>query len=270
MLLLINAFIGVFWWENKMTLNSYRSFCDDLYIETYINTELDLPTGRDTILAFFERIRRQYPSMSCMYQRGKKDFCLEEDRTQCQYRWVALETDRIGSGMVNPPDFESVFEQNRLVLELAPYMLSVSDLDIESLDVTMAMDFDYTGNHDEVITEALLSQSAFGSLLDLPGARAVGCSPSFVISLSGDDLTQGRVSIESKTSVYGPKRKEQLIDEAISLSFTVRQYPPTTEAFDALKSFENQCRLAKEIMADKIVPNFILPLNETIALKRLT
>jgi hypothetical protein len=253
-----------------MTLNSYRSLCDDLYIETYINTELDLPTSRDTILAFFERIRKQYPTMSCMYQRGKKDYCLEEDRTQCQYRWVALETDRIGTGIVNPPDFESAFEQNRLVLELAPYMLSVSDLDIESLDITLAMDFDCSGNHDEVITEALLSQSAFSSMLDINGSRAIGCSPAFVISLSSDDLTQGRISIESKTSIYGPKRREQLIDEAISLSFTVRQYPPLNQPFDPLKSFENQYQLAREIMAEKIVPNFVLPLNETIMQKRLT
>jgi hypothetical protein len=253
-----------------MMLNSFRSLCDDLYLEMYVNTELNLPTGRDTILAFFERIRRQYPTMGSMYQRGKNNFCLEEDRQQGLYRWVSLETDRIGSGMVNPPDFNAASQQNKLVLELIPYMLSVSDLDIESLDVTFAMDFDYTGNHDEVITEALLAQSAFGSLLDLPGAKPVGCSPAFVVALSTDELTQGRISIESKTSVFSPKRKEQVLDEAISLSFTVRQYPPTNEPFDTLKSFENQCRLLKEIMAEKIVPGFVLPLNETIAQKRLT
>lgn len=252
-----------------MTSNSFSSLCDDFYLDMYVNTELDLPTDRDTILTFFERIRKQFPSMGCFYRRTKNDYCLEEDREHGQYRWITLEADRIGSGVVNPSNLETAFEQDRLVLELVPYMLSISDLDIDSLDVTFAMDFDYSGNHNEVITEALLAHSAFSCLLDLPGARSIGCSPVLVVALSSDDRTQGRISIESKTNFYGTKRKDQVIEEAISLSFTVRQYPSTSEPFDSLKSFENQCQLANELMAEKIVPNFVLPLNETIAQKRL-
>jgi hypothetical protein len=37
-----------------------------------------------------------------------------------------------------------------------------------------------------------------------------------------------------------------------------------------LKSFENQCRLAEDLMAEKIVPNFVKPLTNVIAEKRLT
>ena len=252
-----------------MTLNSYSSFCDDFYLDMHINTELDLPTERDTVLSFFERIRKQFQSMGCFYRRDNNEYCLEEDRGQGQYRWICLETDRIGSGVVNPSDFETAYQQDRLVLELVPYMLSISSLDIDSLDVTMAMDFDCSGSHDEVIAEALLGQSAFNCLLDLPSAKAIGCSPAIIVALSEDERTQGRISIESKTNVYGPKRKEQVIDEAISLSFTVRQYPRSDETFDSLKSFEYQCRLAEELMAEKIVPEFVLPLTETIAQKRL-
>ncbi len=253
-----------------MTLNSYSSLCDDFFLDMYINTELDLPTERDTILSFFERIRKQFPTMGCFYRRENNEYCLEEDRDHGQYRWVSLETDRIGSGVVNPSTFEMAYQQGRLVLELIPYMLSVNHLDIDSQDVTVAMDFDSTGSHDEVIAEALLAQSAFNCLLDLPGARPIGCSPTMVVALTEDERTQGRISIESKTNVYGPKRKEQVVDEAISLSFTVRRYPGTNEKFDSLKSFEYQCRMAEELMAEKIVPNFVLPLTETIAQKRLT
>ena len=253
-----------------MTLNSYSSLCDDFYLDMYINTELELPTERDTILSFFERIRKQFPTMGCFYRRENNECCLEEDRDHGQYRWVSLESDRIGSGVANPSNFEMAYQQDRLVLELIPYMLSVNHLDIDSLDVTMAMDFDCTGSHDEVIAEALLSQSAFNCLLDLPGARPIGCSPAIVVALTDDERTQARISIESKTNVYGPKRKEQVTDEAISLSITVRRYPGTSEKFDSLESFEYQCRLAEELMAEKIVPNFVLPLTETIAQKRLT
>jgi hypothetical protein len=251
------------------TLNSYSSLCDDFYLDMYINTELDLPTQRDTVLAFFERIQKQFPSMGRFYRRESNEYCLEEDRNLGQYRWISLEIDRISSGVVNPSDFEMAYCQDRLVLELVPYMLSVNHLDINSLDVTVALDFDYAGSHDEIISEALFAQSAFNCLLDLPGARAIGFSPAVVVALSNDCRTQARISIESKTSVYEPGKKGHVTDEAISLSFTIRQYPTTTEKFDTLKSFEYQCRLSQELMAEQIIPNFVQPLTELIAQKRL-
>jgi len=250
--------------------NSYSSLCDDFYLDMHVNTELNLPTQRDTILAFFERIQKQFPSMGCFYRRSDNEYCLEEDRSPGQYRWITLETDRIGSGVVNPASLEDAYCQDRLVLELAPYMLSVSHLDIDSLDVTFAMDFDYTGSHDEVIAEALFGSTAFNCLLDLPQARPIMFSPAVVVAISDDCRTQARISVESKTSIYEPGRKGQIDDEAISLTFTIRQFPSSSERFDALKSFENQCQLAERLMAEKIVPNFVKPLTNVIAQKRLT
>jgi len=253
-----------------MTLSSYSSLCDDFYVDMYINTELDLPTQRDTILAFFERIQKQFPSMCCFHRRENDEYCLEEDRSIGQYRWVSLERDRIGSGVVNPSHFQEAFRQDRLVLELIPYMLGVSQLDVDSLDVAFAMDFYYMGSHDEVIAEALFASSAFNCLLDLPCARPIVFSPAIVVALSEDELTQARISVESKTSVYEPRKKRQDADDAISLSFTVRHYPKRGRRFDMLKSFEYQCHLAEELMAERIVPNLVQPLIETIAQKRLT
>jgi len=253
-----------------MTPNSYSSLCDEFYVDMCINTELDLPTQRDTVLAFFERIQKQYPSMGRFYRRDNNEYCLEESRGLGQYRWVTLELDRVGSGVVNPSGFEMAYQQDRLVLDLVPYMLSISHLDIDSLDVTFAMDFDHKGNHDEVIADALFAMTPFGALLDVPGAKPIGFSPAVVIALSDDCHTQARISIESKTSVYEPRKRDQQADEAISLSFTIRQYPPPTGGFDPLKSFEYQCQLAEEMMAEKIVPNFVQPLTETIAQKRLS
>ena len=249
--------------------NSYSSLCDDFYLDMFINTELDLPNQRDTILAFFERVQKQFPSMGHFYRRENNGYCLEEDRTPGQYRWVTLEIDRIGAGMLNPSSFEDAYCLDRLLIELSPYMLGLSHLDIDSLDVTFGMDFDCAGSHDEVIAEALFSQSAFGCLLDLPQARPIDFSPVVVVAVSEDRRTQARISVESKTSVYEPGKKQQSSDQAISLSFTVRQYPSGTEKFDALKSFENQCQLAHELMSEKIVPNLVQPLVNVIAQRRL-
>ena len=74
----------------------------------------------------------------------------------------------------------------------------------------------------------------------------------------------------SKTSVYEPDEKKEDTEEAITLAFTVRQFPPNTGKFNPLKYFEYQCRLAEELMAEKIVPNFVKPLMDVISQKRLT
>jgi hypothetical protein len=253
-----------------MPANSYSSMCDDFYVDMYVNTELDLPAERDTVLTFFDRIQKQFPTMGRFLRREKSEYYLEEDHGAGRYRWVSLEGDRIGSGMANPSSFEEAYRQDRLILELMPYMLGVTPLDIDSLDLTFAMDFDCAGNHDEVIAEALFAASAFNGLLDWPHSRPIVFSPAMVVALSEDQRMQARVSIESKTSVYEPGEKEQDHDEAISLSLTIRRYPGPHERFDAVASFERQCQLAESLMAEKIVHYFVQPLAEVIAQRRST
>ena len=149
-------------------------------------------------------------------------------------------------------------------------MLGVNFLDIDSLDVTIGMDFDYWGNHDEVIAEALLGTGPLNCLSDLPSSRIIDCSPSIVVSLSEDNRTQARISVESKTTIFDPREKESAggPDKFISLLFTIRQYPQAGEKFDPIKSFEKQCRLAEELLAEKIAPSIVKPLVNTIAQKR--
>ncbi len=249
--------------------NAYSSLCDDFFLDMFVNTELDLPVQRDTILAFFERIQKQYPAMGCFSRRESSEYCLEEDRRSGQYRWVSLEQDRVGSGIVNPSDLAEVYAQDKFILGLVPYMLGISHLDVDSLDVTYAMDFYCVGSHDQIIAEALGS-SAFNCLLDLPCAKAIDHSPSIVVGLSADFRTQARINVESRTSIFDPDKMPQSSEEPISLSFTVRQYPSGADKFDTLESFERQCRLADELMADKIVPNLVHPLINVIAQKRIT
>ena len=251
-----------------MNTNSYSSLCDDFYLDMYVNTELDLPTQRDTLLTFFERVQKQYPSMGRFYRRDENEYCLEEDRRLGQYRWVALESDRLGSGVANPPDFEMAYAQNRFILDLIPYMLGVGPLDIDSLDVAFAMDFDCLGSHDEVIAEALFASSAFSSLLDLPYAKPIGFSPSMILAISEDQYTQARLSVDSKTSVFEPGQKRDNAEQAISLALTIRQYPTPDRKFEPIRSFDHQCHLAEEIMAERVVPSFVQPLIETIAQRR--
>ena len=100
---------------------SYAALCDDFYVNMTLNTELELPSERDTILHFCERIQRQFPSMNSFYQRDTGDFCLDEDRESGSYRWVTVEKDRICCGHINPASLEEADELHKLVLDLVSF-----------------------------------------------------------------------------------------------------------------------------------------------------
>ena len=55
-----------------------------------VNTELELPSQRDTILTFFERMQKQFPSMGNFSRRNNNDCCLQGDRNSGRYRWVSI------------------------------------------------------------------------------------------------------------------------------------------------------------------------------------
>ena len=153
-------------------MNRYSQFSDDFYINMNLSTEMELPSGRDTVLHFFERLQKKYPTMRKFYCRDKRDFVLEEDKDRGNYRWASVESRRVCSGQVNPPSLESALEQHRLVLELAPFMLSVSPLDCEALDVLFAFDFTYRGNQNQLIAEALGVCPAYEKLTVMPGTTS--------------------------------------------------------------------------------------------------
>src|SRR5438105_13902179 len=100
-------------------MNRYNSLSDDFYVNMNLSTEMELPTNRETILHYFERLQKKYPTMRKFYCRDKKDFVLEEEKERGQYRWATVENRRICSGQVNPASVDEPLEQHRLVLELA-------------------------------------------------------------------------------------------------------------------------------------------------------
>src|SRR5262249_35794953 len=136
-------------------MNPYGSLCDDFGIYVYLNTKMDLPNNRDTVLHFFQTLRKQFPQMTDFDRRESGEFVLEEDRDQGSYRWATLETRRLCSGHVTPPAVEAADEQHARILELAPHYFGLEGIDCEALDVLFAFDFVFNGNHDEVVAEAL-------------------------------------------------------------------------------------------------------------------
>jgi len=247
-------------------MNRYSGLCDDFYVNMNLGTEMELPANRETILHFFERVQKTYPSMRNFYVRDRGDFVLEEDKDRGSYRWCTIEPRRVCSGHVNPESLDDVMAQHRLVLELAPYSLSVSPLDCEALDLLFGFDFTYRGNHNQLIAEALGVCPAFERLSDLPGTTVIGAEPALTIALDEECRVQFRVSVETRTNAYHV-RTGDFPEEQLSVYATARQYgslPPDSNYTDTLDRLYQLCQ---DMISRYVIEQVLRPLARTIAMK---
>jgi len=247
-------------------MQNYQAFSDDYYVNMTLNTEMDLPQSRETVLHFFEQIRKQYPMMRNFYNRERGEFVLEEDKDRGNYRWAAVEGRRVCSGQVNPATVDEALQQHKRVLELAPYALSISPIDCESLNLMYGFDFTYRGNHNELLAEALGVVPAFERLAEFPNATVICNEPSIQLALDPDCRIQCRLSVETRTTAYHV-RTGDFPEEQLSVYLTARRYGSleTGETFEAaLLRLSQVCR---ELVDDYVVDHILRPLQQTISIR---
>ncbi len=247
-------------------MNRYQALCDDFYVNMNLNTEMELPSSRETILQFFERLQKTYPTMRNFFCRDRGDFVLEEDREQGSYRWCTIEPRRVCSGYVNPETVAAALDQHRLVLDIVPYMLTISPLDCEALDLLFGFDYTCRGNHNQVVAEALGISPALERLLDIPGATVTGYEPTLTIALDEEFRLQCRVSVETRTNffqVHGGEYPE----EQLSVYVTARQYGSLAPGKGFVETFNRLAEVCEQVVDNYVVDYVLRPLARTIALK---
>ena len=247
-------------------MNPYSSVCDDFYINMNLGTEMEMPSNRETVLHFFERVQKTFPTMRNFYCRERGDFVLEEDKDKGNYRWCTIEPRRVCSGQVNPETIDDALGQHRLVLDLAPYLLSVSPLDCEALDLLFGFDFTYRGNQNQVVAEALGVSPALERLAEMPGATVINHEPSLTIALDDDCRMQCRLSVETRTNAY-QIRTGDFPEEQLSVYVTARQYGSLAADRTFAETLEELTRVCREVVESQVIENVLGPLARTIALK---
>jgi hypothetical protein len=246
---------------------SYSSLCDDFGVSCYLLGKVDMPTGRETVLHFFESVRKVFPSMTDFEKRDSGEYCLEEERDAGNYRWAALDSRRLTMGYVNPPALEDADEHCERILDMAAAHLDLGGLQTEALDVLYYFDFVYQGNHDEIVADALAAGGPLEGLTKLAGSRVLHFQPAMMLALDDGCQLQGRLSVETRTTAYHV-RTGNFPETPISVYFTVRQFWGRQPYKSFLDSYRNQRRLLDEMVSDFVVPNVIQPISRTIAAKQ--
>ncbi len=247
-------------------MNRFTCISDEFYVNLSLNTEMDLPSGRETVLHFFEQMQRKFPTMRNFYSRDRHEYVLEEEKEDGHYRWTTVEPRRVVSVYVNPPTVDDALAQHRHVLDLAPYCLSVSPLDCESLNLTYGFDYSYRGNHNQLIAEALGLPPAFEKLAETPGATLVSYEPTMQFTWDEDCRIQARLGVETRTSPH-QIRTGEFPDEQFSIYLTTRCYGSLSSGESLVSTMDRLTAFANELLESYVVEHILEPVRQTIAIK---
>ncbi len=246
-------------------MHRFGSCSDDFYVNLNLNTEMEFNVGRESVLHFFEQIRKRFPTMHHFYGRDGDEHVLEEDKELGHYRWATVESKRLSSGYVNPDSLSDAIDLHLLTLELAPYTLSVSGLDCDSVNLTYGFDFTCRGNQNQLVAEALGIAPAFENLAQAPGGVPVAYEPSIQIALDEECRVQCRLSVETRTTAYHV-RTGNFPEEQLSVYVTARQYGSLKQD----ETFENVVRkldgICQDIVDSSVLEQVLRPLQQTISL----
>lgn len=246
--------------------SSYRALCTDFYVNQKLNVKLDLPRSRETVLDLFERVRREFPDMRS-FKRYKDELALESPSDQPVHRWLAIRSNSIRSGVVNPQTDDDAYDLHRCVLDVTPYFLSISPLDLEFLELLYGFDLAAGGNHDAIVAQALVGGSPMASLVDVPGSMAVDYQP--LIGLTIGDARDVEAHFEVKTRSAAGVREVERRDDPISVYLTLRQFEPVADLRELPDRFDRLARHGQELVDERVLPALLTPIREAIASSNL-
>ena len=242
------------------------ALCDEFYVNCRLFLKLDMTLERETVLHFFDRLRKEYPSLNKLRTQDSGCLVLEEEPDEHgSRRWIRLDAGSLRFGHFAPPDIEAVRRFGDLILTQAPFHLTFSDLDFDHLELIYGFDLEYRGNHDLLVAETILGEhSASGFLFDDGAVHVIDAQPYYGIALSPECDMQAYVEIKSRTTTF-EVRSGSYENEPISVFLTTRKYWTVAEPTSLEGALANLFDVADELATDKVIPNLVNPLAAAIA-----
>ena len=248
----------------------FDMICDDFHIATRLFLKLDLALERETVLHFFDSVKREFPTLRKLRRQDDSSLILEEDEvSDGSRRWLRLDQSAIRLGHHSPVvDLESARHLGDTVLKMAPYHLTLGDLDYDHLEVVYVFDLEYRGNHDQLVADTLHTEGPMAGLLAGEGVvHAIDSQPFIGLAISDACDTQIYVEIKSRTSTF-EVRSGQYDPQPLSVFLTARRYWGFSEAESLLDAHHELMRLAHDWAVEKVVPLVVNPLAHAIASRR--
>jgi hypothetical protein len=238
---------------------TYAALCTDFYVNQKLGLKMDLSTGRETVLHLFDRVRREFPRMD-QFRRYEGELALETAEDERAYAWAALRQTSVRSGWVNPDTLHQAYRLHRLILETAPYFLSISPLDIDHLEIVFGFDFEAGPNRDEAVFSALLADSPLAALVDRERETIIEAQPFLGFTLAGDPALQAFVEVKTRSRPDDAPSTQREVDP-ISVYLTVRRHGGLRTLDDCAAVFNTLVEQAELLADSRVVPHIVTPIH---------
>lgn len=245
----------------------FAAFCDEFYVNSRLYLKLELSPDRDTLLHFFEQVRKHYPKMTQFYRRDDEQGSLileETDQEGVRRRYLRLDPTAIKFGCSNPQDAESVAKYGMTVLSQAPPQLSLSELDYDYMDVVFGFDLQYRGNHDQLVAETLFPGVKVLSAINADESLVIDCQPFFGFRLTADCQKQMYVEVKNRTSTYEICSGE-FEANVLSVNLTVRRYWDAGVSRSLVEAQRDLLTTGERFAGELVVPYVVQPLQAAIS-----
>jgi hypothetical protein len=246
--------------------SGYGAVCDDFYVSSRLFLKIEMTLEPEAVLHFFDRIRKEYPTLRKLRRREAGAFTLEDEADEHGSRhWIRLDANSLRFGHFAPPDLDAVRRFGGLILAQAPYHLTFSDLAYDHLELIYGFDLRYRGNHDQLVAETLCGEhAAAGLLFGDQAMHIIDAQPYFGIALTPECDLQAYVEVKSRTSTF-EVRSGNFEGEPISVFLTLRKYWGMNGSASPADVLPSLFDTADELATDKVVPSFVNPLAAAIA-----
>ncbi|MDP6602123.1 MAG: hypothetical protein QGH76_07490 [Phycisphaerales bacterium] len=243
---------------------NFLSICSDFYVNQKVALRMDLPPIRGTAPEFFDRVRREFPALDRV-RRYDTEVALESPESEGAYEWLGIRDRSIASGAVNPRQLEDAYRLHRLLLELAPYYLSVTPLSVEYIELVFGFDLLARENRNAVVLRSLLGDSPLASLVDDVGEPLLDVQPRLGFSLNEACDLQAFVEVKTRTSA-AEAATQVFQEEPISVFLTVRRNGPLVSVDDFTSTFGTLAGHIEHLAEQRIVPDVVVPLHQAISI----
>ncbi len=244
----------------------HGSLADEAYTSTRLFLKLDLPLERDTVLHFFEQIRKAFPGMRRFHRRDNGTLILEETTEGGpSRRWVRLDPGSLRFGHFAPQMNDDLRKLGDVVLEHAPYHLTLSEIDFNHMETVYGFDLEYRGNHDQLLADVFWAEHPLANLLFGAGTHhVIDAQPYLGVALSPACDLQAYAEVKSRTGTY-EVRTEEYESQPLSVLLTIRKYWGYSGAQKLAAAYHEMLDHADRITEEKVKPLLITPLAHAIA-----
>ena len=241
-----------------LVMDSAAALCSDVYVNQRMALTMDLPSRREAVLDLFGRVRRECPTLTAL-RRYDDEYALETEGDERRGAWISLQRTSVRSGMVNPQDLNEPYHLHRVVLRNAPCYLSITPLDVESIDLVFGFDLAVPINRDEVVFDTFLDASPLAGLVT-DGDVLVDVQPMLAFQLDGDPNTCAIIEIRTRpVGATAPVPTSPL-----SVYLTVRRRGPfkSLDQFDEV--FGSLAGWAERLAEERVIPQVVAPLHRRL------